>query len=93
MSLDSPIITVEISSHPLHQDYKQRVDEFLYRLYSYHDLKIETSMTCTWLIGPSARVFEALQTEILESFKTGQNPFILKVYQGDLSAMEIPDYQ
>jgi len=93
MSSDKQIITIEISSHPLHEDYKKRVDDFLFRLYTYSDVKIETSMTCTWLIGQATQVFQALQTEILRSFEDGQNPFILKVYQGDLSQMEIPDYQ
>lgn len=91
-TVSDPLITVELSMHPLDANYLLRIDDFLDRLHRYPDFKIEVGTSSTQVFGPASAVFAALQTEILHAFKSGQCPFVLKVLKGDLSQMPLKDY-
>jgi len=88
----SPDISVEISKYPLTENYREKVDDFLYRLHRHPDLRIEVNALSTQVFGPAGQVFAALQQEILKSFETGQCPFVIKILAGDLYASERKDY-
>jgi len=88
----SPDISVEISKYPLTENYREKVDDFLYRLHRHAGLRIEVNALSTQVFGPADQVFAALQQEILTSFEAGQCPFVIKILAGNLYASELKDY-
>ncbi len=85
-------ISVEISKHPLTEDYLNRVDDFLERLHHHPQIKVVTQCMSTQIFGEAHTVFQILEQEITRSFESGQSPFVLKILKGDLSDMTIKRY-
>jgi len=85
-------ISVEISMHPLSENYLERVDAFLKALQEYEHLKIVVSPLSTQVFGESSAIFSALEKEITQAFADGQAPFVLKVLKDDLSNMDLSAY-
>lgn len=61
--------SVEISMYPLTKDYETAILDFIARLNTYTDLKIETNKLSTQIFGEYDRVMSALQREMKTSFE------------------------
>jgi len=85
-------ISVEISMHPLSENYMERVDAFLKALQKNAQFKIVVSPLSTQVFGDSAVIFPALEKEITHAFADGQAPFVLKILKDDLSNMDLSSY-
>ncbi|MGK0406576.1 MAG: hypothetical protein ACJAZH_000389 [Roseivirga sp.] len=85
-------ISVEISMHPLSENYLERVDAFIKALQIYKSFKIVVSPLSTQVFGDSFAIFSALEKEITLAFIDGQAPFVLKILKDDLSNMDLSDY-
>jgi uncharacterized protein YqgV (UPF0045/DUF77 family) len=85
-------ISVEISMHPLSENYLERVDAFLNALQKHEQLKVVVSPLSTQVFGESNVIFSALEKEITKAFIDGQAPFVLKVLKDDLSNMDLSAY-
>ncbi|PTM04535.1 MAG: hypothetical protein DA405_07015 [Bacteroidetes bacterium] len=85
-------ISVEISMHPLSENYLERVDAFIKNLQNYPHLKVVVSPLSTQVFGDSSQIFSALEKEITQAFTEGQAPFVLKVLKDDLSNMDLSAY-
>jgi len=85
-------ISVEISMHPLSENYLERVDAFLKALQKHEHLKVVISPLSTQVFGESSIIFSALEKEITTAFADGQAPFVLKVLKDDLSNMDLSAY-
>lgn len=86
-------VSVEISMYPLREDYLVAIDDFLERLHSYKDLRVETNSLSTQVFGPISSVFKTLEVEIQRSYENfGQCSFVMKVLNSDLSGTVIKPY-
>lgn len=85
-------ISVEISMHPLSENYLERVDAFIKALQTYPHFKVHVSPLSTQIFGPADKIFSALEKEITRAFADGQAPFVLKVLKDDLSSMDLSAY-
>tara|TARA_R110002050_G_scaffold99409_3_gene206083 strand:+ start:8414 stop:8677 length:264 start_codon:yes stop_codon:yes gene_type:complete len=85
-------ISVEISMHPLSENYLERVDNFIKSLQNYPQIKMTVSPLSTQIFGDSTLIFSALEKEITQAFSEGQAPFVLKVLKDDLSNMDLSAY-
>ncbi len=85
-------ISVEISMHPLSENYLERVDAFIKNLQNYPQIKVVVSPLSTQVFGDSTQIFRALEKEITHAFIAGQAPFVLKVLKDDLSNMDLSAY-
>ena len=77
-------ISVEISLYPLVNEYLPVIDSFIKGLYQFEGLRIHTSHMSTMIIGEYSEVFEALKSEIFQTFQSStQASFVIKVLKGD----------
>ena len=77
-------ISVEISLYPLADNYLPVVDQFIKGLYKFDVLNVHTSHLSTQIIGEYDAVFDALKSEMFQTFQsTTQASFVLKVLKGD----------
>lgn len=88
-------ISVEISLYPLADDYLPVIDRFIKGLYNYDGLNVHTSHLSTQIIGAYDVVFDALKSELFQTFQSStQASFVLKVLKGDAQAeVNIDDYR
>jgi uncharacterized protein YqgV (UPF0045/DUF77 family) len=85
-------ISVEISIHPLSENYMERVDAFIKALQNQNNFKVIVSPLSTQVFGESSTIFSTLEKEITSAFTDGQAPFVLKVLKDDLSSMDLSNY-
>lgn len=77
--------SVEISMYPLHQQYVDPIIDFIKKLRSYPDLKIETNGMSTQLFGNYEKVMGAINFEMKEVFLNDQKVvFNIKVINSHL---------
>ena len=61
--------SVEISMYPLTKDYEQPILDFIKRMNTYADLRVETNKLSTQIFGDYERVMTALTREMKTSFE------------------------
>jgi uncharacterized protein YqgV (UPF0045/DUF77 family) len=76
--------TVEISLYPLHQDYESRVIEFLNKINTYEDIRIETNGVSTQIFGDYFKIMEMLTKEMHDVLTSQQAMFVMKIVKGEL---------
>lgn len=76
--------TIEISLYPLHQDYKNRVLDFLEKINTYKDVTVETNGVSTQIFGEYDTLMTLLQTEIKSVLEEQDAMFVLKIGKGEL---------
>lgn len=76
--------TIEISMYPLHQEYEQRVLDFLKKINTYPNITVETNGVSTHLFGDFDDLMILLQTEIKAVFEQQMAMFVLKIGKGEL---------
>ena len=70
---------VEISLYPLHQEYVPFIQDFIDRLNTDKNLRVETSHTSTLVSGEYDYVMSVMQKEMKASFEqVGQAIFVCK---------------
>jgi uncharacterized protein YqgV (UPF0045/DUF77 family) len=80
-------ISVEISLYPLTDEYLAAVDQFIKGLYKFAGLRVKTTHLSTAIVGNYDDVFEALKSEIFQTFQsTAQASFVIKILKGDAEA-------
>lgn len=62
-------LTAEISLYPLQKEYTDIIIQFIKRLRTYPDLFIKVTASSTRVVGPYARVMEAISTEMESVFR------------------------
>lgn len=76
-------IAVEISLYPLDAQYVAPIKDFIERVRAYPGLQVVTNAMSTQIAGDHDRVFAALQSETLTTFKSGSRAvFVMKVLGG-----------
>lgn len=87
-------ISLEISMYPLRDEYIPSIDQFLEMIHRTPGLRVQTNVMSTQVFGPLPLAFDTLKNAIAEIYgEGGQFPFVIKVLNGDVSGMEIKDYQ
>lgn len=76
--------TVEISLYPLHQDYENRVIDFLNKINTYEDIRIETNGVSTQIFGDYFKIMEMLTKEMHDVLTSQQAMFVMKIGKGEL---------
>lgn len=76
--------TVEISLYPLHQDYENKVLQFLAKINKYDDLTIETNGVSTQIFGDYFKIMEMLTKEIHDILDSQHAMFVIKIGKGEL---------
>lgn len=76
--------SVEISYYPLNVEYIPPIKDFIARMNSYDDLRVQTNGMSTQVFGNYANVMNALTTEIKKSFELPHSVFVLKIINADL---------
>ena len=61
--------TVEISMYPLNQDYEKPILDFIDRLNTFPDLRIETNSMSTQIRGDYDQIMQVLTVEMKTSFQ------------------------
>nr|NQU90222.1 hypothetical protein [Bacteroidota bacterium] len=78
-------ISVEVSYYPLNEQFIPHIKDFIARLNSYGNLKVETNNMSTQVFGGYFEVMEALTKEIHQSFDLPHSVFVMKIINADLS--------
>lgn len=79
-------ISVEISMYPLKEVYKPAIIEFIKKLRTYEELRLETSGMSSQIFGEYEAVMDALQTEVKGVFQDpGKVVIIMKWLNDDVS--------
>ena len=76
--------TVEISLYPLHQDYENRVLNFLEKINKYNNLVIETNGMSTQIFGDYHLIMEMLTKEMQDVLESQYAMFVFKIGKGIL---------
>ncbi|MGB0862221.1 MAG: YkoF family thiamine/hydroxymethylpyrimidine-binding protein [Saprospiraceae bacterium] len=76
--------TVEISLYPLHQDYENRVIDFLDKINAYEDIVVETNGVSTQIFGDYFKIMEMLTKEMHDVLTSQPAMFVMKLGKGEL---------
>ncbi len=76
--------TAELSIYPLHDDYKDRVKDFLRKIRRHDGLTIESNGVSTQVFGQYDTIMEALTLDIREALEKQQAMVVLKIGKGIL---------
>lgn len=80
------IVSVDISYYPLLVEYISPVKDFIERLNSYQNLKVQTNGMSTQVFGEYFEVMKALTNEMHKSFELPHSIFVLKIINADRSS-------
>ncbi|MGA0708226.1 MAG: YkoF family thiamine/hydroxymethylpyrimidine-binding protein [Steroidobacteraceae bacterium] len=76
-------VAVDISLYPLDADYVPPIDDFIARLHSHQQIRVETHAMSTQVSGDLAAVMGALEQEMARTFSGElRSVFVLKVFGG-----------
>lgn len=77
--------TIEISNYPLHEDFENRILDFIRRVQKDQNVTVKINATSTHIVGEYDYVMQLVQREIKTSFeKYGKMIFVIKVLYGAL---------
>lgn len=77
-------ISVEISYYPLNVEYIPPIKDFIRRMNTYENLKVQTNTMSTQIFGEYLEVMDALKNEIHKSFDLPHSVFVMKIINADL---------
>ncbi len=77
-------ISVEMSYYPLNVEYKPPIKDFIRRMNTYQNLKVQTNNMSTQIFGDYLEVMDALKNEIHKSFELPHSVFVMKIINADL---------
>ena len=77
------IISVDISYYPLQEEYLAPIKDFIQRLQSHVDLRVQCNRMSTQVFGEYAQVMQVLTQEIEKSFHIPHSVFVLKIINSD----------
>ena len=77
--------SVEISYYPLNVEYIPPIKDFIRRLNTYPEIKVNTNGMSTQVFGQYAEVMKILTNEIEKSFELPHSIFVLKIINADLN--------
>jgi len=77
-------ISVEMSYYPLNVEYIPPIKDFIRRMNTYKNLKVETNNMSTQIFGDYSEVMDALKNEIHKSFGLPHSVFVMKIINADL---------
>lgn len=80
--------SVEISYYPLNVEYIPPIKDFISRLNTYQEIKVQTNGMSTQVFGQYAEVMKILTAEIEQSFELPHSVFILKIINADLNIVD-----
>ena len=76
--------SVEISYYPLHDEFVPPILNFIERLHTHENIKVQTNGMSTQVFGEYNSLMSALTVEIGKSFDLPHSVFILKIVNADL---------
>jgi uncharacterized protein YqgV (UPF0045/DUF77 family) len=77
-------ISVEMSYYPLKVDYIPPIKDFIRRMNTYENLRVNTNTMSTQIFGEYFEVMDALKNEIHRSFDLPHSVFVMKIINADL---------
>ena len=73
-------VSVDISYYPLKVEYIPPIKDFIKRLNSYENIKVETNSMSTQVFGDYFEVMKILTEEIYRSFELPHSVFVIKMF-------------
>lgn len=85
------IATIEISMYALTDDYANKVIDFIQRVKTYPNIKIEVNGLSTQLFGEYNYLMDVLKKEMKTDFENGKAVFLLKLAGSELTKEKLPE--
>ena len=76
--------TVEISMYPLHNDYEQRVIDFIQTVKKHKNIAVEVNGLSTQLFGDYNVLMKILTNELKSGLESNRAVFVMKIAKGEL---------
>ncbi len=76
--------TIELSIYPLHQDYKNKVKDFIKKIKRHSGLRVESNGMSTQIFGQYDDIMEVLRLDIRDTLEKEEAMVILKIGKGIL---------
>ena len=83
--------TIEISMYPLHDDFEQRVIDFIQQVKKNKNIEVETNGLSTQLFGDYDELMKMLAAELKASLENNRAVFVMKIAKGELKKEKLPD--
>jgi len=85
------IATVEISMYALENAYEQKVIDFIQRVKSNKNIRVEVNGLSTQLFGEYEELMTVLKDEMRTVFENGKAVFVLKLAGSELTKEKLPE--
>ena len=76
--------TIELSIYPLHQDYKNKVKDFIKKIKRHRELRVESNGMSTQIFGQYDDIMEVLRLDIRDTLEKEEAMVVLKIGKGIL---------
>ena len=76
--------TIELSIYPLHQDYKNKVKDFIKKIKRHRGLRVESNGMSTQIFGQYDDIMEVLRLDIRDTLEKEEAMVVLKIGKGIL---------
>ena len=84
-------VSLDISLHPLTEDYEAIVIDFIQQLKAHPALEIETNGLSTQIFGDYDAVMKSLNSEMKNFLEKHRGVFVLKIAKGELKRENLPE--